>query len=390
MRNMVDAAVYSVANSIKAYCKFLSANDTGVTGGHQAGILISRTSNNILFDTPGIKGSNKDREICVCWQNDFTTTSRFVYYGQKTRNEYRMTRFGKDFPFLQPEYTGALFILAEMDDDAYDAYILDKEDDIDLFLESCGISPAETNRIIPKGSVNADQAEENIVLSEMTKSFGCDFPASEAMSAYARELFYRMSYSGKKNDPDYKLIKWTELEYKLFRTIEYKHYENQIINGFDNMEQFVLLANQIINRRKSRAGKSLEHHLAALFTENEIIYEKQPVTEGNKRPDFIFPSSEAYHNIDFPTHKILTLAAKTTCKDRWRQILNEANRLRDNNKYLCTLQQGISPAQMQEMKDEKVVLIVPETYIDAFPPMYRETIWSVKRFIGYVRELESI
>ena len=390
MRNMADAAAWSVANSRKAYCKFLSANDTGVTGGHQAGILVSKTSSSILFDTPGVKGSNKDREIIVRWQNDFTTTSRFIYYGQKTRNEYRITRFGNGFPFLQPEYTGALFVLAEMDDDYYDAYVLGSEDEIEQFLDSCGISPAETNRIIPKESVNADLTEEKLRMTELMESFSFDFPASDVMSASARDLFYRLSYSAIMNDADSKLIKWTELEYKLFRDIEYRHYGSQISNGFDSMEQFVLLANQIINRRKSRAGKSLEHHLAALFTESQLRFEEQPVTEGNKRPDFIFPSSAAYHDLGFPTDKLITLAAKTTCKDRWRQILNEANRLRNSSKYLCTLQQGISPSQMQEMKDEGVILVVPGLYIGSYPPMHREMIWSVSHFIDFVRETEEI
>ncbi|MBR3431340.1 MAG: restriction endonuclease [Clostridia bacterium] len=390
MRNMADAAVWSVANSRRAYCKFLSANDTGVTGGHQAGILVSKTSSSILFDTPGVKGINKDREIIVRWQNDFTTTSRFIYYGQKTRNEYRMTRFGKGFPFLQPEYTGALFILAEMDDDDYDAFVLDNEEEIEQFLDSCGISPAETNRIIPKESVNACLAEEKLRMTELTETFSYDFPTSDVMSASARELFYHLSYSAIMNDADSKLIKWIELEYTLFRDIEYRHYGNQINTGFDNMEQFIALANQIINRRKSRAGKSLEHHLAALFGESHLRFEAQPVTEGNKRPDFIFPSSEAYHNMGFPTEKLITLAAKTTCKDRWRQILSEANRLRGSKKYLCTLQQGISPSQMQEMKEEGVILVVPGQYIASYPPMHREMVWSVGRFIDFVRETEEI
>ena len=53
----------------------------------------------LLFDTPGVKGENKDKMVKVKWQDDFTTDSRFIYYGQGTRNEYRITRFGKGFLF---------------------------------------------------------------------------------------------------------------------------------------------------------------------------------------------------------------------------------------------------------------------------------------------------
>lgn len=42
-------AIKSVLNSEKGFCKFLSANDTGATGGHQSGILISKSAAEMLF-----------------------------------------------------------------------------------------------------------------------------------------------------------------------------------------------------------------------------------------------------------------------------------------------------------------------------------------------------
>ncbi|MDE5776305.1 MAG: hypothetical protein K2H67_05440 [Treponemataceae bacterium] len=149
------------------------------------------------------------------------------------------------------------------------------------------------------------------------------------------------------------------------------------------------MANQVLNRRKSRAGKSLEHHLATLFNGNNLKFTAQAVTEGNKRPDFIFPSEMAYHDMSFPPDKLISLAAKTTCKDRWRQVLNEADRLRTKQKFLCTLQQGISSPQLKEMQAENVVLVVPADYIAKFPQQYQSEIWSVKKFIGYVKECEA-
>lgn len=83
-------------------------------------------------------------------------------------------------------------------------------------------------------------------------------------------------------------------------------------------------------------------------------------------------------------------AAKTTCKDRWRQILNEADRLRDENKYLCTMQQGISSAQMDEMQAEKVILVVPKAYHSAYPAEKRDRIWTLSKFVNYVKEIEGI
>lgn len=133
----------------------------------------------------------------------------------------------------------------------------------------------------------------------------------------------------------------------------------------------------------------MEHHLSSLFTGNCITFTPQAVTEGNKKPDFIFPSVESYHDASFPVDKLASLAAKTTCKDRWRQVLNEADRLRSKNKFLCTLQQGISSAQLEEMKSEKVVLVVPEKYIKTYPEKYQNDIWTVKKFIEYIKEIEK-
>ena len=44
---------------------------------------------------------------------------------------------------------------------------------------------------------------------------------------------------------------------------------------------------QILNRRKSRAGKALENHLSELFDIWKISYTSQGITEQNKKPDFI-------------------------------------------------------------------------------------------------------
>ena len=74
---------------------------------------------------------------------------------------------------------------------------------------------------------------------------------------------------------------------------------------------------------------------------------------------------------------MILLAAKTTCKDCWRQVINEADRLRGKNKYLCTLQQGISTAQMDEMESEKVISVVLKPYIASYPRDRQDRIWTI-------------
>lgn len=383
-------AIQSVLSGQKAYCKFLSGNDTGLTGAHQAGIYISKPSIPILFDTPGEKGSNKEKWVKVRWQDGSVTNTRFIYYGQGTRNEYRITNFGRGFPFLRPEYTGALFVFVQNSNEDYQGFFLNTEDEINQFLDAFGISPTETNRLIEMTQIRPE-AHEKIEFDRFIESLDTDFPLSEVMSAAARRIqdkvYNHVEYVF--TNPDVKLLDWTDMEYKLFRAIEYARYGSVISNGFPSVEEFINTANIVLNRRKSRAGKSLEHHLSAIFSKNRLQYKAQAVTEGNKKPDFIFPSQEAYHDLAFPADRLVTLAAKTTCKDRWRQVINEADRLRDRPKYLCTLQQGISPAQMDEMQAENVILVVPRPYIATYPRDRQDRIWSLAQFISYVREVES-
>lgn len=390
MENYSMLAIQAALHGQKVFCKFLSANDTGRTGGHQAGIYISKPSVPILFDEPGKKGQNKEKWVKVKWHNDFETDTRFIYYGQSTRNEYRITNFGRGFPFLKPEYTGALFVFVQNSSEDYQGFVLNTEDEINQFLDAFGISPTETNRLI-ETQIVAPELHEKMEVEKFISELDVDFPSSELMSAAARRIqdtvFDHQEFI--RTNPDRKLLDWTDAEYRLFRALEYACYGEMITRGFSSVEDFIATANQVLNRRKSRAGKSLEHHLAAIFDGNQIIYQSQAITEGNKKPDFLFPSQEAYHDDTFPTDKLISLAAKTTCKDRWRQVINEADRLRGRNKFLCTLQQGISAAQMDEMEAEQVILVVPKPYIQTYPKDRQERIWTVGKFVQYVKETEQ-
>lgn len=268
MENIVIQATQSVLSARKAYCKFLSANDTGLTGGHQAGIYISKPAVPILFDEPGIKGLNKERWANISWFDGTETRSRFIYYGQGTRNEYRVTNFGRGFPYLRSDYTGALFVFTQQNDEEYSGFILNSDDEINQFLDAFGLSPADTNKMIDLSFVSPEEREK----VEMDKFIGglmVDFPTSQEMSSAARHI-QNIVYDHEEliiKNPDRKLIEWTETEYRLFRALEYARYGDMITHGFSSVEEFVSTANVVLNRRKSRAGKSLEHHLTLYLRE---------------------------------------------------------------------------------------------------------------------------
>ena len=79
------------------------------------------------------------------------------------------------------------------------------------------------------------------------------------------------------------------------------------------------------------------------------------------------------------------LAAKTTCKDRWRQVLNEASRV--PTKHLLTLQEGVSEGQFSEMREADVRLVVPADLHDAYPKAVRPHLLTFGGFLGEVRGL---
>ena len=385
--DLVSHAIQSVIGSSLAFCKFLTANDTGATGAHQSGVLISKSAAGMLFDEDLRNHEKLKRYINITWQNELVTQSCFTYY--RSKNELRITRFGRGFPYLRSYQTGSLFVLTRQDSDDYSGFFLETENDIENFLNAFGISPTETNRLIHTNSSNI--LKEELEIQNFINSLQEEFPPSEQMAAAARmiqdKVYNHADYI--QSNPDQKIIDWTTMEYTLFRALELARYGHTILQGFPSVDMFIDMANKVLNRRKSRAGKSLEHHLAAIFDGNQIRYSAQAITEGHKRPDFLFPSGEAYQDSNFPSEKLVSLAAKTTCKDRWRQIINEADRLRNRPKFLCTLQQGISSTQLEEMEQERVVLVVPKPYISAYPPVWRDRIWTLSKFISYVQELED-
>ena len=343
----------------------------------------------MFLDEEPIRGNNIDIPIRIHWQNDFDTDSRFKYYGVGTRNEYRITRFGRGFPFLNDENVGDLLVLARSDKDYYEAFVLQTDDDIDDFFSFFNLSYDKTNQII---DVHQEEKPEQRLLTLINDFIAqyADFPDTRIMANGARTCFNEANGIVTHNivsAPDDVLLGWLDTEYTLFKFMEEKVYSEITTKPFPDIDSFVAMANEVLNRRKSRAGKSLEHHLADIFTRCELIFEEQVITEEKKKPDFVFPNGRCYHNKTFPGELLTVLGAKTTCKDRWRQVLNEADIVKD--KYLFTLQQGISSNQLKEMQDYRLHLVVPHKYLTCFPKEYRGGISDLSTFIGMVKERQE-
>lgn len=389
MNDILSKAIRSVQQSEIAFCKYITANDTGATGAHQAGYHISKAAWRLFFNEPGVKGEIKDIFITIKWQDDFNTESRFIYYGQKSRNEYRLTRYGKGFPFLNDDNIGDLLIIAKNGEKNYSAFVLSSDEDIDYFLAALNISSSDINGIIPKQF--EQNAEDRLLecFNAFLKSLNVEFPPTIDLANTARNCYinsYGVTAKVIQKNPDTEILKWLDSEFQLFKIIENDRYTKQIQTPFPNVEELIAIANTILNRRKSRAGKSLEHHLSEVFRHFQLLFSPQANTEDNKKPDFLFPTEEHYHNPRFDENKLIMLASKTTCKDRWRQILNEADRIKV--KHLFTLQQGISTNQLEEMYKHNVCLVVPQPYLKSFPEKFRHRILTLDGFVQLAKNLQ--
>lgn len=383
MTDIASNAIRCVERGSGAFCKYICANETGATGSHQCGMYLPKCSWPLFFNHPGMRGENRSKDIIVKWNNQFDTQSRAIYYGKGSRNEYRLTRFGRGFPFLSDEYAGSLFVMSKVSEEDFEAFVLSSDADIDAFLEYFNIGPGDLNQLI-RHSPTSKSAPLSLLLQQILSNHPA-FPQTETMSALARELFYSTHPNAESllvKDPDFTLLQLVDAEFSLFKAFEERDFMSSRQHRLSSLQSFLSIAQSFLNRRKARAGKSLENQLSYIFTSFHLIFETQVVTEGNKKPDFIFPNGVSYQNILFPTDGLTFLGAKTTCKDRWRQVLNEADRI--PHKYLFTFQEGISFNQLQEMKSENLTLVVPAKSIMTFDPRSRNDILSLRSFISMV------
>jgi hypothetical protein len=89
----------------QTYEKPLTANDTGETGGHQAGIHIPKSQTDLLALLPFLNPAEKNPDAWLEMTDDAGATWRFryIYYNNRlhdeggTRNEYRITHMTKFF-----------------------------------------------------------------------------------------------------------------------------------------------------------------------------------------------------------------------------------------------------------------------------------------------------
>lgn len=407
---------WAVENTVW-FAKRLSGNDTLANGSHQAGPYIPKEFLFPIFpQIHTIERKNPDTNFdlyvdshpdhkqvrLVYYNNKFFRTPEEIKAKKKGRNEARITNLGGgESALLNPDSTGALtaFVFAlDGEGHAKECHVWVCDNQLEEELLESDIGPVEPGTYAvwhptgaPLGTTSyltlvapSRPVSCRLLASAIPAAWLTKFPTGEEIVAKVRQLRPDASLA-----VDKRLLRRRDCEFEVFKSIEEAFYSPRITGGFTKLDEFLSLAQTILQSRKSRSGKSLEFHVRDIFKEERLMPEThfthQPVTEGNKRPDFIFPSVKAYKDPSFPKEKLRMLATKTTLKDRWRQITSEADRI--ETKHLLTLQEGVSQNQFDEMCKAKVKLVVPEGLKDSYPEAVQPHLISLESFIADVRLL---
>ena len=381
----VESAISNALTAGRALCKFITRNDVGATGAHQCGFHLPKSAWRLFTPHEPAKGRNDKSSVRIQWPHDIATDSVVSWYGVGTRSEYRLTCFGQAFPWLNEYYVGSLLVLVPYSLARFSAHVLESDADIELLKSALGIETLGGWGVFTRGQPTGEEESgclERII--ESTVRTLDDFPSGGWMATRAREAVKHCARPNPASADD-KLLRWIAAEYRLFRSLENKLALPAIRRPFDDLDAFIDVAATVMNRRKSRAGHSFEHHVEELLKNHGLSFDRQPRIDGNVKPDLLIPGKAAYENPAFPVSRLVVAGLKTTCKDRWRQILNESRRIPE--KHLLTLQEGISSNQLLEMREANVTLVVPKPFHKGYDLSTGIRLLSVDGFIAKIRNL---
>lgn len=384
------------------YVKRLSGNDTLANETNQAGPYIPRDFIFKVFPSliqPAQENPDKHFELNVDSHAD-TRNARVVWYNNRlrggTRNETRITNLGgAASPLLNPDSTGSLTIFsfhldASGEATSCRAWVCQTAAEEEIIEEKLGaVEPGQSVVWSARPEISTPTPARStcwLAEEELPETWLTTFPSGKEIVKKCIEL---REWSGLSIDQ--KLIARRNCEFELFKSVEHVFELRNIENGFESIDAFVRRAQTILQRRKSRSGKSLELHTCEILIEEglreNVDFQYQPESENGERPDFLFPSGAAYRNADFPKEKLRMLGIKTTLKDRWAQVLKEANRV--EKKHLLTLQEGLSLNQFNNIKEANISLVVPEPLISSYHNDIQPQLITLENFIREVQGLGS-
>lgn len=395
--------------SDRVLVKKLSNNDrdwANYTNKHQAGVYIPAEQRDGGFFPPLVAKERDDPKAAEIREAWFTTLwpqaegadrekrSRIVHYTSKGP-ETHMTRLPNDpFAWLYPasflvlgRVTGGgnpVYECLTVNSAAEEAHLL-----ADLFdigpdfvvgeFEPAALKSKEHDRVL--------DFVEQLIAAWMTGTIGefadehAVMPPTEALARMAREVFLKQSGLKRLNPfemecPGNALREISRsIEWDLFREFQRRERSVELVRIVlgdaprpvepldvirrlvDELPAIDALMLSAAQQRKSRAGYSYEHHIEAMLTGGKIPFEKQVIIEARKRPDFIVPSLAFVDSGKPEASTGLILSAKTTLRERWKQVEREKG---SRNLYLTTVDENIAGNAIEDMASIGVHLVIPE------------------------------
>jgi type II restriction enzyme len=278
---------------------------------------------------------------------------------------------------------GDLLVLIRVAESEFAAFILDHDEDIQEIQAALGVEVSETLVMYQAGVFEIESEGECV--DRLFRKFAEtleDFPKGDVFSTRARDALKTCFKTFDQLPLDDSLIRCMDAEYHLFRLAERHLCQDEIIRVFKNVDDFLRTASSILNRRKSRAGRSLENHVEKVLIDAGIPHKMRP-SDIDGKPDIVIPDEAAYFNREYPLDRLFIVGVKTTCKDRWRQVLNEGTRV--PIKHILTIQPGISSNQLTEMHKANVRLVVPKSLHGGYPMEREIDLLTVDQFVSEIK-----
>ena len=403
-----DLLTRLLEKSDQVLVKKLSNNDRDwarYSNKHQAGVYVPHEESDSGFFPPLELKARTDGKTDEIWEQFFRTDwpqvdeldkkTRLVNYRSKGQ-ETHMTGLPKAaFAYLLPasflvmgrlqDESGTWFECITLDSDSDEATLLSDLLDLDPdfligIFEPAQRKSAELDRIM-------DFAEQVIAawFSGDIAGFANNsaaMPPTADLAALARRSFME-KYGLEQIDPfsietpgDALREISRKIEWDLFREYQRRERSVELVRMVMGDEPVEVSASGVIRKlidelpaidalmlsasqqRKSRAGYSYEHHIEAMLSDGNIPFEKQVVLASKKRPDFILPSLAFIDREKKGAGSGLILSAKTTLRERWKQVERE---MEGRRLYLTTVDENIANSTIEDMASFGVHLVIPES-----------------------------
>ena len=255
-----------------------------------------------------------------------------------------------------------------------------------LFVDSRNID-AGTRRLLLRaleGSDSSIDVTETAVRShplfERLVGYG-SMPSTRKMAAAARQIVVDLGVTSL--DPDEFIRAALDAETALFMSIESdmgdRELKQVVKEGHYDFHMVMQICTSFSQRRRSRRGQSLENHFRSLLEDLKIPHGYQCTTERGRKPDFVFPSCEEYHNPGYPTDLLRMVGCKTLVRERHTQWLEEA--LRIPMKYALCVDPGLSDQIVRQYRN-RLRFFMPRKLLDE-AYAHRE----IKGLLGSVADL---